>query len=480
MSTTTLEPEQRVLSTLNVDGSRNWLRPRVSTGRFLAARRWVAYVLIAIFTLTPYIYVNGKPLILLDVAAREFTFFGFTFLPTDTLLLALFMLGVFISIFLITALLGRAWCGWACPQTVYMEFVYRPIERLLDGPPGRRLRPRIQNPALRNIIKYAIFLLISLYLAHTFLAYFVGVEALAQWMRRSPLEHPGSFMVMAVTTALMMFDFAYFREQTCIVACPYGRFQSVLLDRHSLIISYDERRGEPRGRRINRSALTADAVALPVTSARGDCVDCGLCVTTCPTGIDIRKGLQLECVACAQCIDACDEVMRKINRPTGLIRYSSQAVMEGATKRLLRARVLVYPAVLLAVMVAFFVVLLTKQSADVTVLRGLGNPFTVLDDGWVANPVRVKIVNRNDKARTYTVELLGGTGGRIEANAETLVVGAGESLTAGLRVMVPQSAYHFGRCDIELKINDDADFSETKSYRLLGPTHAPAGARKEP
>ena len=210
--------------------------------------------------------IDGKPAVLLDLPHREFTIFGFTFLPTDTLLLALALITLIVGICLVTALAGRVWCGWMCPQTVYMEFVFRPIERLFDGPPGAQHRPGRKRTTPRTAAKYAVYLLISAYLAHTFLAYFVGVEALAQWVRRSPLEHPVSFLVMLAVTGLMMFDFAYFREQICIVACPYGRFQSVMLDRDSLIVSYDPRRGEPRGKLADRKSRGRP---------HGDCIDCG-------------------------------------------------------------------------------------------------------------------------------------------------------------------------------------------------------------
>ncbi len=460
---TTAQPQERVLSTLNADGSRRWLRPRVSRGRYLRWRRVVAYVLILIFTLVPYLTINGKPMILLDVAARRFTLFGRTFLPTDTLLLALLLVGVFVTIFLLTALFGRVWCGWACPQTVYMEFVFRPIERLFGGAPGRSRKSWLARQPFAPALKYAAYLIISLYLAHTFLAYFVGVERLAQWVTRSPLEHPAGFLIVASVTALMMFDFCFFREQTCILACPYGRFQAALLDRNSLIISYDAKRGEPRGKLARR----AD-VSLPVI-APGDCVDCGMCVTTCPTGIDIRGGLQMECIACAQCIDACDAVMAKVGRAPGLIRYTSQAALEGAKASLLRPRVILYPIVLTIVLSAFVLTLALHGPARVTVLRGVGAPFIALPGDEISNNIRVRIANRLDEPATFTLEATGIESARVVAEVNPVTVAPAATSTVPMAVIVPSSTFINGRREVTIVITGAGGFRREVTYTLQGP-----------
>jgi cytochrome c oxidase accessory protein FixG len=415
-------------------------------------------VLIAIFTLLPYLSIHGRPAFLLNIPAREFTLFGFTFLPTDTLLLALLLVSLIVGIFLATALFGRVWCGWMCPQTVYLEFVYRPLERLFDGPPGPRHAPGKRATPLRTIAKYAVYLLISAYLAHTFLAYFVGVGQLTQWVQRSPLDHPASFLVMLVTTGAMVFDFVYFREQTCIVACPYGRFQSVMLDRNSLIVSYDLQRGEPRARGHRKAG-----------DGRGDCVDCGGCTDTCPTGIDIRGGLQMECIACTQCIDACDGVMERLGKPRGLIRFSSQARMAGEVGRWLRPRVLVYPAIIVALLSAFGVILAHKQSADVTLLRGLGRPFDELTPGEITNQLRVKIRNRSGDAANYAVALVEPPDGRLTLSSDSLRIPAGESRTEPVSIVLPRSAFRQGHCDIRLRVTAGQDFVHDMTYRLLGP-----------
>ncbi|MCL4865811.1 MAG: cytochrome c oxidase accessory protein CcoG, partial [Gemmatimonadales bacterium] len=357
MSHANTRPPLQGLSTLNEDGSRRWLRPKLSPGGFWRWRRVVAYGLMVLFFALPYLRIGGKPLVLLDIPRREFTFFGTTFLPTDTLLLMLLMVSIALGIFLLTALLGRVWCGWACPQTVYLEFLFRPIERWVEG--GRsgslQLDRERRHFAPRRLVKYAIYLVLALFLAHTFLAYFVGIEQLLQWVRRSPVEHPTSFLVMAGTTAMIFADFAWFREQTCIVACPYGRLQSVLLDRRSLIVGYDPNRGEPRMRGVKERAATA-----------GDCIDCGACVLTCPTGIDIRDGLQMECIHCTQCADACDAIMDQVGTPRGLIRYTSQDALAGVPSPRLRPRVVLYPAVMAISLGLLIYNLGTQVDTDIT------------------------------------------------------------------------------------------------------------------
>lgn len=456
---TLLEPDERVLSTLEKDGSRRWLNPRLSGGNFLHKRRIVAYALILIFTLTPYLRLNGKPLVLLDVIHRQFTLFGYTFLPTDTILLALFIVAMIVGVFLMTALFGRVWCGWACPQTVYMEFVYRPIERLFEGTKGRGGKPRGPVAGWRKPAKFGVYLLVSMFLAHTFLAYFVGIESLVKWMTHSPFEHPVAFMVMASTTGLMLFDFGFFREQTCIIACPYGRLQSVMLDRQSLIVTYDTERGEPRGKKRKGEG-----------SESGDCVDCHLCVETCPTGIDIREGLQMECIGCAQCVDACAPVMAKLGREAGLIRYSTQAAMEGEKPKPIRPRVLFYPAIMVLVLTLFLVLLGTKKSADVLLLRNLGNPFSVMDDGHIANSMRIKITNRTDAPASYTIQPADDRISRIELAENPLPIGPGESRSEGVLVVAPRSVFLTGSLNVQLHVSDGDSFEQQIACRLLGPS----------
>jgi cytochrome c oxidase accessory protein FixG len=463
-----MRPEGRVLSTLNPDGSRRWLTPKVSDGRFLSRRKAVGWALIILFAAIPWIRINDKPAILLDVMTRRFVFFGTTFRPTDTLLLALLLLSIFVGIFLLTALFGRVWCGWGCPQTVYMEFLYRPIERLFLGPAYNSKNASV--PVWRRIAMYAVFLVVSAHLANTFLAYFVGTDRLVEWTLRAPTEHPTAFAVFVITVGLMMFDFAFFREQMCTLVCPYGRFQSVLLDRGSLIVGYDARRGEPRGKKARQKVAPNDAAqadpAAPEIKATGDCIDCTLCVQTCPTGIDIRDGLQLECIHCAQCIDACDAVMDKIGRQRGLIRYSSQDQLEGAPRRKLRIRMIAYPLLLIAILTALVTLLFTRADAMVVQLRVQGTPYTVADDGSIINVVRLRVDNRTEVSKVYTIE---GANGAILREPVAISVDGIASSEATLHVISKADEFARGRREVSIRVRDGEQFDEMKTLSLAGP-----------
>jgi len=463
---------ERVLATLNADGSRRWIRPKPSTGKFWHRRRAVAYGLMVAFVAIPFLRLNGKPLMLLDLPRREFTFFGTTFLPTDTLLLMLLGLSIVIGIFLLTALFGRVWCGWACPQTVYMEYLFRPLERLLEGGWNQsraydRERGRLHP---RRLLKYAVYAVLAAILGNLFLAYFVGTDSIAQWVTQSPFAHPVSFLVMAVTAGLVFFDFTYFREQTCLVACPYGRIQSVLLDRQSLIVAYDPNRGEPRSKPRD---------PLPLAGRRGDCVDCGACVVTCPTGIDIRDGLQMECIHCTQCADACDAVMAKVGKPAGLIRYTSREALAGHARHMLRPRTVLYPLAFALAFGGFLAALGMKPRADVTLLGAVGEPFTRSPDGTVVNQVRVKVANRSGDEHRYSVELLDAPGAKMIAPELPLAVAPGANAITMLFVVLPASAFHDGVRAVRFRISDGGAFRDEVAWSLRGPSedetkeHAP-------
>lgn len=473
-----LKPEEHVLSTLEHDGSRRWLYPKLSKGPYLFWRRIVAWALIALFTALPFIKINGQPAILLDIIRREFHIFGITFLPTDTFLLALLMLSVFLSIFFVTALFGRVWCGWGCPQTVYMEFLFRPIERFFDGRAGLGGKPGKQPAAWRSVAKYVVFFVLCLHLTHVFLSYFVGIEQLFQWSLGSPFNHPIAFAFILFVSLALMFHVCVFREQLCIVACPYGRMQSVLIDDSSMIISYDEKRGEARGKlgKKKRQAFEEKnkpeaerTVGLDVLALQGDCIDCGECVTTCPTGIDIRDGLQLECIGCAQCIDACNTIMAKVGRPDGLIRYTSQQALDGKGGRILRPRVFVYAALVTLVFGGFLFALTNRSMADVTPIREKGRPFVELESGDILNQMRLKIVNRDRVTRTYIVEVSEPVGVALTMQGGSLTLEPGETQSVSVDLRAPFEMFAIGRLDVNLVVSDGERNVSEEIFQMKGP-----------
>lgn len=450
----------RVLSTLNEDGSRRLMRPRLSLGKFHSARKGLGWFLILFFVSAPLIHLNGHPLMFLDVEHRRFHLFGGTFHPTDSFLLMLLMLSIFLGIFWLTALLGRAWCGWGCPQTVYMEFLFRPIERLFEGGPAAQMAlDRKKGLSPRRVAKNVVFLALAFALANVFLAYFVSYATLLKWVTQAPWVHPGGFGVVAATTALIFFDFAFFREQMCTVICPYARLQSGLLDRHSLVVGYDVLRGEARKKASKRTE----------GDGSGDCVDCRACVITCPTGIDIRDGLQLECIACAQCADACDSIMTKLNKPTGLIRLGSQETLEKhAAPKKLRVRTVIYPVIIAALMGVLAYSINTKEDADVTVLRQLSAPFVQVGTD-VRNQLRVKVVNRLDEARVFTISVPGVSAEQMIAPQNPLTVQAKGSVTTPVFITLPRSDFDDGVKPVVVHVSDGKGFEMAVPYQLLGP-----------
>jgi cytochrome c oxidase accessory protein FixG len=457
-------PTERILSTLNEDGTRHWLRPKLARGRFLRRRRIVGYALIALFVALPFLRIGGRPAFLIDLVARELVVLGTVFRPSDAVILMLLGLTVVLAVFVLTALLGRVWCGWGCPQTVYLELVFRPIERWLEGTPAQQARlPRLHP---RRLAKWAIYAALAFVVANVFLAYFVGVARLRVWVLESPLDHPGGFGVVAAVAALMLGNFGWFREQTCIVACPYGRLQAVLLDRRSLIVGYDRRRGEPR---------TQPRKHLPVAGDRGACADCGACVATCPTGIDIRDGLQMECIGCAQCIDACDTVMDKLHRPRHLISYTSQDQLAGQPRRLWRPRMIVYPALLAIAGSLLAVTIATRATSEVTTLRGSGPSFVVLPGGRVAAQVQLKIENETDAPRHYVVSLADAPDAELKSPLAVWEIAAHHAHEIPLFVEAQAATFTRGERRVHLRVFDDEGFARIVAVTLLGP--APGGAQ---
>jgi len=436
-----------------------FLHPADARGWFTRARRWSGWFLVAIYLSMPWIPVGGHPAVFLDIAGRRFHLFGLTLAFQDTWLLFFGITGLGFGLFFITALLGRVWCGWACPQTVFLEHVYRRVERWLEGDAVARRRldaaPWTAGKVARRGAKQVIFFTISAVIAHLFLAYYVSVPELWAMMSAAPATHWASFVFVFFFTAILYFNFAWFREQLCIVICPYGRLQSVLIDDHSLVIGYDTKRGEPRGK-----------VGVPDAGA---CIDCNRCVQVCPTGIDIRQGLQIECIACAACIDACDDVMDKVKRPRGLIRYDSTTGFAGGRTRWLRPRTLVYAALLMVGMSVASWAISTVRPANLAVTRLSGAPYFVTEE-FVRNQFLVRIVNKRDTAGRFVVTLpdapaeLARTG--LEGVAELAPLAED---VRSLIVLMPRSAYA-GTFEFTVRVSDEAGtFSLVRTVRFVGP-----------
>jgi cytochrome c oxidase accessory protein FixG len=453
-------PSLDSVTTINADGSRFFVHPADVRGRFTLARRIAGLLLIVVYAALPWIRINGEPAVFLDVVHRQFHFFGFTLAPQDLWLMFFLITGLGFSLFLVTALLGRIWCGWACPQTVFLDGVFRRIERWIEGDALERRKldaaPWTPGKALRRAVKHALYLLLSLLIAHLFLSYFVSLPHLYEMATHSPLEHWGPFLFVMALTGALYFNFAWFREQFCIVLCPYGRLQSALIDDHSVVIGYDAKRGEPRGKASD--------------PANGDCIDCRRCIQVCPTAIDIRQGLQLECIGCSNCIDACDEIMAKLDRPKGLVRYDSLNAFSGRPTRFLRPRTIVY-AVLLTLGAAVFAFSLTRlRSVTVSVLRMPGSAFYE-DADSVRNQFMVRILNKRAQPATFTVRASADAADGIRvAGFEAPVEIAGRSeIQRPLVVSVPRVGWR-GQTPLNVTIASvDGRSSETRQIPLLGP-----------
>jgi cytochrome c oxidase accessory protein FixG len=341
----------------------------------------------------PFIRINGHPLILLDIASRKFIIFGAIFWAQDTFILALLMLSFVLFIVLFTVTFGRLWCGWACPQTIFLEMVFRKIEYLIEGDYKKRYKldhgPWTSEKVIKKIIKHSIFILISVAMTNTFLMWFIGSEKWLQLISEPIAEHFGGFIIMVIVSALFYWIYSYFREQICTMVCPYGRMQGVLLDSKSIVVTYDYKRGEPRG---------------PKSS--GDCIDCHQCISVCPTAIDIRNGTQLECINCTACIDQCNKIMEVTGKPAGLIRFDSEEGIKNGLKTIWNARNKAYSVVLIILFAFFVYTLLSRPVVETTILRTPGLLFQENDDNTISNVYNIKIVNKTHDDLPLEIRIL--------------------------------------------------------------------------
>lgn len=489
-------PSRDFVTTINDDGSHYFLHPADVRGKFARLRRFTGLALIAIYLLLPWIPVGGYPAVFLDVGEGRFHFFGLTLAAQDTWLLFFGLTGVGFGLFFLTALLGRLWCGYACPQTVFLDHIYRRIERMIDGDaPARRQLDRAPldaTKAFKRVLKHALYLVTSLVITHLFLAYFVSIPEVWHMMTSAPREHWAAFLFVFLTAGALYFNFAWFREQLCIVICPYGRMQSALSDDHTITIGYDAQRGEPRGKVRGqktedggpalRGAATSgssapssvlgsqsSAFGSPSSGAFGDCIDCNRCVQVCPTGIDIRHGMQMECIACTACIDACDEIMRKVKRPTGLIRYDSLAAFRGGQTRWLRPRTILYGVFLaIGIAVATFA-FSTVKPANFMVMRMSGAAYFV-DRDDVRNQFMVRLLNKRNAPATFIVTLDGLPPGVLQSGFTAPVTVAPLAEQVAPLVLVVRRKDYRGPFKATLVVEDAAKtFRLTRPLEFLGP-----------
>jgi cytochrome c oxidase accessory protein FixG len=455
-------PDRESVTTINDDGSRNFLHPADVRGRFTVLRRLSGWAIIALFIALPWIPIGGHPAIFLDVAQRRFHLFGLTAAPQDLWLVFFLITGLGFSLFFVTALLGRLWCGWACPQTLYLEHVFRRIERLIEGDAAAQRQLDRESWSARKWfkrgLKHAIFLLFSALVAHIALSYFVSLPGLWSMMQQSPTAHFPLFLFVTALTGLFYFNFAWFREQFCIILCPYGRFQSALIDDHTLVIGYDEKRGEPRGK---------------LGDTTGDCIDCRRCVQVCPTGIDIRQGLQMECIGCANCVDACDEIMDRIKRPRGLVRYDSLNGLMGKKTRWLRPRTLIYTVLLIigagvaTYASSFF------QPATLTVLRLTGAPY-YLDGTTLRNQFMVRVANKDHRPLRFRLAVVEGPSNLQQSGFEDIVEIAAEGeIQRPVILQLPRADFR-RETPITLRLTSEAGtFTIDRTVPFLGPDGPP-------
>jgi cytochrome c oxidase accessory protein FixG len=400
------------LASVQDDGKRNWVYPKKVKGFFYKYRSYLSWVLLAILFAGPFIQVGGRPYMLFNIFERKFIIFGAAFWPQDTHLLIFLLLIFFVFVILFTVVFGRVWCGWACPQTLFMEMVFRKIEYLIEGDANQQRalneKPWDTEKVIKKGIKLSVFVVISLMIGHLVMAYLIGIDQVIEIVSQPPSANMAGFVGLIAFSGIFMFVFSWFREQACIVVCPYGRLQGVFLDDNSINVMYDYVRGEPRGP-IKKNPTE--------NLGKGDCVDCSLCVQVCPTGIDIRNGTQMECVNCTACIDACDEVMLKVDRPKGLIRYASENSIKEGFQKLITGRVKGYSFVLVLLVIAFVSLIATREDLEGTITRFPGMTFQAREDGTVSNLYQITLINKTFEPQKVELQALA-DGMRVEIIGE--------------------------------------------------------------
>lgn len=450
------------IGTVDAEGKRKWVYPKKPKGQYHQKRKIVAAVLLTVLFAGPFLKWDGQPLFLFNILERKFILFGVTFWPQDFHLFVLAMITGIIFIITFTVAFGRLWCGWACPQTIFMEMVFRKIEYWIEGDRGQQKRLNksawTREKVFKKLSKWAIFYAISFLIAHTLMAYLVGIDELAKIVTQPPTENWGKFVGLVAFSWIFFFVFAWFREQACIVVCPYGRLQGVMLGKDSLVVAYDWIRGEPRER-----------VKKGVERSGGDCIACGLCVQVCPTGIDIKDGTQMECVNCTACMDACDEVMDKVGFPTGLIRYDSYNNIAQSTGFKFTPRLMGYSAVLALLLTILTIAMSSRADVEMTVLHTPGTLFQRTEDGKsIRNLFNYKVINKTRNDYVLTFKLISHQG-KLQTVGQSAELSA-QSISNGVFfIEILKTELESQKTEIELEVWAGDKLLDKVETNFLGP-----------
>lgn len=463
------------IATVDEKGKRIWIYPKRPSGHFHQWRIAVTVFLLSILFAGPFLKIGGKPFLLLNFFERKFVIFGQPFWPQDFVLLAVTLITFFVFIILFTVVFGRIWCGWLCPQTLFMEMVFRKIEYWIEGdaPAQRRLNAQPWNASkvVKKFSKQFIFIVISVLISHTVMAYILGIEAMSSVISQSPAENIGGFIGLVVFTGIFYGVFAVFREQACIAVCPYGRLQGVLLGKESIVVAYDWLRGEPRGH------LKKHQVA---EVKHGDCVDCKLCVHVCPTGIDIRNGTQLECVNCTACIDACDDVMIRIGKPKGLIRYASYNSIKNGVQKIISGRVIGYSFVLLMLTGILGFALLTRSDIKTTVLKVPGTLYQRTEDGYITNLYNIEFVNKTFEDLPVELKVESPSTAELQQVQGKSQIIPAEGLLKGVYfIKIPAVDVTNARTVVMVGVYHQGEKLETIKVKFIGPVSRAADAKRK-
>jgi cytochrome c oxidase accessory protein FixG len=480
------------IATVDKSGKRVWIHPKKPGGWYYNARTCVSIALLAVLFGMPFIKVNGEPLMLFNILERKFILFGIVFTPQDLHLFALAMVTLMVFIVLFTVVFGRIFCGWVCPQTIFMEMVFRKIEYWIDGDASQQRKlaaaPWTGEKIWKRALKYAIFFAIAVVIANVFLSYVIGVDEVKKIISEPISQHTGGFVAMLIFSGIFFFVFTYMREQVCLVVCPYGRLQGVLLVPDSIVVHYDYVRGEPRGKISRQAAVHSPQSAVKSEIAasdwglktdgqktqKGDCVDCKLCVQVCPTGIDIRNGTQLECVNCTACIDACDGIMEKVGRPKGLIRYDSETGIKaskdpGYKRKIFTTRVWAYTAVLVALIALQAFLFATRSEVETVILRTSGQLYQKVEGGY-NNLYNFEVINKTAQDITGIEFKIKNPGGKIKFVGEAGTVAPKQGLLKGVFfVEMPAKSLESRKTKLEIEVWSEGKLVDEATTNFLGP-----------